>query len=242
MAPYAIKLRSRPPGRRRKSGRNLLLLVPAFALMGAISVGLVSLLQQWQSARCPAGTFLFGSGQVATALQAVPIFLGSIGISFFAVNRIAHSIPPVRDFFDRDARRQGEPGYAASQRGLLRFSLATLALAWAIGAAASLSQYCLSGDQVLYQRWPWSGLQQHSWHDIAGIETSCARSKNSWNGHFFLVMRDGSRFDLMAWPRALVRVYPEIRAALKDVDFSFDSRGVQPGCDVPYLALLTRQP
>ena len=227
---------------RKKGARNLLLLVPAFALMGAISVGVVWLLQRFQSARCPEGTFLFGSGQVATAFQTIPIFMGSIGISFLAVNWIAHSIAPVRDFFDRDARQHAKPGYRASQQGLLSFSMITLALALAIGAGASLSQYCLADDQVLYQRWPWTGLQQHSWHDIAAIETSCSRSRSSWTGHYFLIMRDGSRFDLMAWPRALVRVYPEIRDALKDVDFSFDSRGVSPGCDVPYLAVLTRRP
>jgi len=227
---------------RRKSARNLLLVVPAFALMGAISVGLVWLLQQLQSARCPDRTFLSGSDQIATGLQTLPIFMGSIGISFVAVNWIAHAIPPVRDFFDRDARRHNERGYAASQRGLLKFSMVTLALALAIGAGASLSQYCLADDQLLYQRWPWTGLQRYSWHDIAAIETSCTRSKSSWSGHFFLTLRDGSRFDLMAWPRALVRVYPEITQALEDVDFSFDARGVSPGCDVPYLALLTRRP
>jgi hypothetical protein len=176
--------------------------------MGAISVGVVWLLQQLQSARCPEGTFLFGSGQVATALQTIPIFVGSIGIGFFAVNWIAHSIPPVRDFFDRDARRRNERGYAASQRGLLKFSMVTLALAWAIGAGASLSQYCLAGEQVLYQRWPWTGLPSYSWQEIAAIETSCSRSRSSWTGHFFLILRDGSRFDLMAWPRAPVRAYP----------------------------------
>jgi len=227
---------------RKKSARNLLLLVPAFALMGAISVGVVWLLEHLQSARCPGGTFLVGSGQVATAFQTIPIFMGSIGISFLAVNGIAHSIAPVRNFFDRDARQHAEPGYRASQQGLLTFSLITLALGLAIGAGASLSQYCLADDQVLYQRWPWTGLQQHSWHDIAAIETSCSRSKSAWTGHYFLIMRDGSRFDLMAWPRALVRVYPEIARALKDVDFSFDSRRVRPGCDVPYLAVLTRRP
>jgi hypothetical protein len=227
---------------RKKSARNLLLLVPAFALMGAISVGVVWLLEQLQSARCPGGTFFVGSGQVATVFQTIPIFMGSIGISFLAVNWIAHSIAPVRDFFDRDARRHNQRGYAASQRGLLKISLIALALALAIGTGASLSQYCLADDQVLYQRWPWTGLQQHSWRDIAAIETSCSRSKSSWTGHYFLIMRDGSRFDLMAWPRAFVRVYPEVRDALKDVDFSFDSRRVRPGCDVLYLALLTGRP
>jgi hypothetical protein len=174
--------------------------------------------------------------------QTIPIFIGSIGIGFFAVNWIAHSIPPVRDFFDRDARRHGEPGYRASQRGLLTFSAVTLALALAISGGASLSQYCLLDDRVLYQPGPWTGMRNYSWHDVATIETSCARSKSSWNGHFFMVMRDGSRFDLMAWPRALVRVYPEITRALNGVDFAFDSSRVRPGCALPYLAVLTRRP
>jgi hypothetical protein len=234
--------RWQPLAGRKKSARNLFLVVPAFALMGAISVGLVWLLQQLQSARCPDRTFLSGSDQIATGLQTLPIFMGSIGISFLAVNWIAHSIPPVRAFFDSDARRTNERGYAASQRGLLKFSLIALALTLAIGTGASLSQYCLADNQLLYQRWPWTGLQHYSWHDIGAIETSCSRSKSSWTGHYFLIMRNGSRFDLMAWPRALVRVYPEIKDALKDVDFSFDSRRVRPGCDVPYLALLTRRP
>jgi hypothetical protein len=243
MAPYKISLRtSQLRARRKKSPWHLVLLVPAFALMGAISVGVVWLLEQLQSARCPDGTFFLGSGQVAMVFQTIPIFIGSIGISLLAANWIAHSIPPVRDFFDRDPRLHGERGYAASQRGLLKVSAVTLALALAIGVGASLSQYCLLDDQVLYQRWPWTGLRSYSWHDLEGIETSCFRSRSSWNGHFFLILRDGSRFDLLAWPRAFVRAYPELARALEDGDFSFDSRGVMPGCTVPYLALLTRRP
>jgi len=242
MAPYRLALWKSPSASRRKSARNLLLVLPAFAVIGAISVAVVWLLQRLQSARCPDGAFLVGSGQVATIFQTIPIFMGAIGISFFAVNWVAHSITPVSDFFDRDARQQGAPGYRASQRGLLTFSAVTLALALAISGGASLSQYCLLEDQVLYQPGPWTGMRPYSWSDVATIETSCTRSKSSWDGHFFLIMRDGSRFDLMAWPRALVRVYPEIARALKGVDFAFDSSGVRPGCDLPYLAVLTRRP
>src|SRR5215470_7807989 len=115
MAPSRLALwKSQPLASRRKSARNLLLVPPAFALIGAISVAVVWLFEQLQSARCPDGTFFFGSGQIAMALQTVPIFLGSIGISFLAVNWVAHSMPPVRDFFDRGARRHCEPGYRAS--------------------------------------------------------------------------------------------------------------------------------
>ena len=85
MAPYKLSLRTpQPPARRKKNPWHLVLLVPAFALMGVISVSVVWLLEQLQSARCPEGTFFLGSGQVAMAFQAIPIFLGSIGISFLA--------------------------------------------------------------------------------------------------------------------------------------------------------------
>ena len=105
MAPYRLALWKSPSASRRKSARNLLLVLPAFALIGGISVAAVWVLQHLQSARCPDGTFLVGSGQVATIFQTIPILMGSIGISFLAVNWVAHSIPPVRDFFDRDARQ-----------------------------------------------------------------------------------------------------------------------------------------
>jgi hypothetical protein len=227
---------------RVRNARNLLLVVPAFGLMGGITIGLVWLLQRLQEARCPEGTFLFGSGQFALIFQVIPIMLGSIGVGFLAVNWIAHSIPPVRRFFDRDARQHGERRYRATQRSMLKFSAITLGICLAISVAGSLSQYCLLSDQVLYQRWPWVGMQRYSWHDIRKIETSCTRGKGGWGGSFFLVMRDGSRFDLWTWPRAVVQVYPDIARSLKDVDFVFDSSGVRPGCNVPYLALLTHRP
>jgi hypothetical protein len=49
------------PKRRKKSLWNLLLVVPAFAVMGGISIGFVRLIQQFQSLRCPAETFLVGA-------------------------------------------------------------------------------------------------------------------------------------------------------------------------------------
>jgi len=65
---------------------DLLPTVPAFALMVGISAGAVRLIQQLQSWRCPAGTFLYASGQGATARQIIPIFLALIGFGFFAIN------------------------------------------------------------------------------------------------------------------------------------------------------------
>ena len=91
------------PTRQRKSLANLLLVAPAFGIMGMLSVGAVWLVQQVQSLRCPSATFLHGSGQVAMIVQVVPIILASMGFGLFAVNWLAHLIVPLRRFFDRDA-------------------------------------------------------------------------------------------------------------------------------------------
>lgn len=229
--------------RRRKSLWNLLLIVPALAFTGGIWAGLVRLIQQLQSARCPSGTFLFASSQIATIFQVVPIFFASMAFCFLAANWLTHLIGPVGNFFDRDAERHGEPDYRTTQRGVLIFSAAVLAIVLPISIAASLCQYCLLGDEILYQPWPWTGLRHYLWRDVAAIETACRPSRTgSWNVSFFLIMRDGTRIDIMARPRALVHAYPEIVRALQDVDFSFDPRGVRPGCHVPYIELLTRRP
>jgi hypothetical protein len=65
---------------------------------------------------------------------------------------------------------------------------------------------------------------------------------SGWNASFFLILRDGAKFDIMTWPRSTLRVYPEIASALKGVDFAFDTQGVRRGCDLPYRDLLLVRP
>jgi len=145
--------------------------------MAGISVGAVWLIQQLQSLRCPAGTFLYASGEGATALQFIPIFLASVGFGFLAINWLAHLVRPLRNFFDRDARHHREPGYHSGQRKLAKFAVIVLSMMLPISIAASFSQYCLSEREILYQRWPWTGLRRYLWQDVVAIETSCTHSK-----------------------------------------------------------------
>lgn len=228
---------------RRRSMADFLLLAPALAIMPLLTLGVLWLIQKLQSTRCPAETFLSGSGRAAMAVQAVPILLASIGFAFLAVNWFVHLAPPLRDFFDRDAQRHGAPGYRQSQRSIARFSLVVLSVMLPISAAASLSQYCLAPQDILYQPWPWTGLRHYSWQDVRKVETICTRGRRGgWNGSFSLILRDGSGFDIMGWPRSAVGAYPAIVSALEGVDFAFDAERVSPGCDAPYVDLLLRRP
>ena len=149
----------------------------------------------------------------------------------------------IRRYFDRNARKHAEASYRQSQRTMIKFSVVTLLVMLPISVAASFSQYCLTPREILYQPWPWTGLEHYSWKDVAMIETSCARGgRGGWNTSFFLIMKDNANFDLMVWPRSLDRAYPEIVYALSDVEFTFNSARVSPGCDVPFVHLLLRRP
>jgi hypothetical protein len=174
-------LKASPP-QRRKSVANLLLVAPAFVVMGLLSVSVIWLIQQLQSTRCPSETFLNGAGQVATIVQAVPIFLGSIGLALLSVNWLVH-LAPLKRSFDREARQHGEPGYERSQRSLAKFSFIVLAIMSPVIIAASFCQYCLTPGQILYQPWPWTGLRQYSWQDVHAVETVCTHGRRGgWNG------------------------------------------------------------
>jgi hypothetical protein len=232
-------------GRGRRAGRslaNLLLAIPAFGLTAIISVSAIWLIQQAQSARCPRDTFLAGSGQIATIFQIVPILLGSMPVSFLAINWFVHLLPASRDFFGRNARLHGEAGYSRAQASLAKLSLVVVAVALPISMASSSVQYCLTPHEILYQPWPLTGLRQYAWQDLATVETSCTRDRGGWHGSLFLIMRDGASFDVMAWPKSLSRIYPKLVAALKDVDFTFDGSRVDPRCDSPYRNLLVWRP
>jgi hypothetical protein len=75
--------------------------------------------------------------------------------------------------------------------------------------------------------------------------TACrySRGRNAgWRKQFILGMKDGATFDLMTWPAAAVRAYPEIAQALRGGDFSFDESGVALRCPQPYMGMLSHRP
>jgi hypothetical protein len=230
-------------GRRKKSLANLVLVIPAFVMMGCISFGLFWLTHEFQAFRCPSGTFLVGSGRIASILQIIPVLLTSMAPGFIIANWLAHVIRSARNFFDRDAELHGEPGYYKSQRGLLVASAVVLAIAMPISIGASISQFCLAPNGINYQPWLWSGLRHYNWNDVNGIETNCVRgSKGTWNASFILILRGGLRIDIMETPKRLGLAYPALSSALHPLQFSFDSSGVGFGCNMPYAYLLFQRP
>ena len=197
---------------------------------------------QFQAMRCPVGTFFWASNQVPTAVQIVPLFIPAIGVGFLAAHWIVGAIPGGRAFFNTK-RKPGADD--AEQRMLVNFTLGSLLLILPVSLSASLCQFCLQPHAITYQPYPWSGFRVYAWQDVSSVTTTCRYTggRNAgWRKQFILGMNDGATLDLMTWPAAAVRAYPEIAQALRGGDFSFDPSGVAPRCPQPYLDMLKKRP
>lgn len=212
----------------RKSNGALTFFVIAIFLLSA---GMAWLIRQMQSLNCPAGTFLSGSG--ATNGQIIAILLVWMGFALATASWLANIATvrnTVRNFVDPDAR---------NFRGMVNFLVMVLSLPLSFSAWASFSHYCLSARDILYQPYPWTSLQQYSWHDVTMIKNSCGYKKVGSYAHLFLTMSDGVSFTITGTP--LLREYPEMVHALQGVNFAF-SADISPDCPAYYAAMLTRRP
>jgi hypothetical protein len=83
---------------------NLLYFAAVIAVMAAISFAAIWLIEQLQSLRCPAGTFLVGAGDLAVMLQKIPIVFSSFGFGILTVEWLVHSAKRLQRF-QRDLMR-----------------------------------------------------------------------------------------------------------------------------------------
>jgi hypothetical protein len=217
----------------------LLFAALGLSLAGVAWFAMAWLMRRFQAMRCPDATFFWASNQIATALQVVPLAFPAIGAGFLIASSIRVGLDPIHPSATPSARR------AVEGRQMIKLSLIMLTLALPISFAASLCQFCLEPQGIVYQANPWSGFREHGWEDVASVTTTCGyRSgpRAGWTKQLIVAMRDGAAIDLMTWPAAALRAYPAIAQALHGQEFSFDASGVARQCPEPYHSMLTRRP
>jgi hypothetical protein len=153
------------PTSKRKSGLHPAVPI-SLSIVGIMLAGMACwllafwLVRQFQSARCPDNTFLSSSNEIANLFQGVPLLIPAFGVGFLVYHWLAPL--PIQ-----------APAYRAYQSMVSRWTLNLLVLALPISVAASLCQYCLRPDGILYQAYPWSGFREYPWGDVASVTTAC---------------------------------------------------------------------
>ena len=203
----------------------LLIIWAGLAIMAVGIFGGLWLIQHLQALRCPAGTFLAGSGYGATVVQVLSLFMVTVGAILIGATWLVQDLSP------------------RGRRGVTRVSLILMSLMLLLCVTASFSRYCLQPRGILIQAKPWTDAKQYVWNDVAAIETGCVRGKHGdWNGLFMLVMRDNVSVNIDVSPDSFLPAYPKMVRALDGVAFAFKPDRVDPRCGLPYVNMLTRRP
>jgi len=205
----------------RRTLREIFDIIVGALFVSSMSIGGPLLLGKLH---CPTGTFLHGSGTGAFLAQFAPLLLASGGFSALTSSRV---------------RRTMSPYY---QRIFLKYYLLVLMCMIPIAAVASFSGFCLQQQTILYRDKPWTSEKTYSWQEITEIDTFCTLGSKGWGGGFVIDLRDGTTINLAGWTTSFIAVYPDIVKALEGHKFAFNSTGVAPGCNVPYLRLLVQPP
>jgi hypothetical protein len=212
--------------RRRRDDQSRLLLAASIVAAVAFCFAAKSAIGLLQAARCPAGTFLWGSTPWSLAFQLIPLFAVGGGLGWLTIRRVAHVMAMRRRPVAPAVAQRAEARHLRSQSLPARITTIMAVVALPLVGAASLSQFCLAGTAVAYQPRPWMSLERYSWDDVAAITASCRRSRGGCNPSYVITLRDGKSFDIMTWPRAALKVYSQMSDALRGRSFTFDSSAV----------------
>ena len=234
---------SRASASEKRRLRSVSLAIVGLTFAGGAWLAMAWLMQRFQAQRCPGNTFFWASNQIPTALQIVPLCFPALGLGFLAANRLFAVLParPGRSFRSKAPGANG----AREQGQMIKATSILLLVTLPVSFAASLCQFCLEPQGILYQATPWSGLRYYGWDDVSSVTATCRYDSGryaGWRKQYLLTLRDGSALDLMTWPGAAVRAFSAVAGALRGQGLSYDATGVAPGCPQPFLGMFVRRP
>lgn len=115
-------MRAVDSGRPKKSPAHLILLPFAFGIMGACCYALVVLACGLAALSSNEVHGFSSYSEPAKSLIVTSLLLASLPVGFLTTNLLVWSIPPLRSYFEREARGRPDGSFSASMRGLLKFA------------------------------------------------------------------------------------------------------------------------
>lgn len=215
---------------RRKSKWNLLLI--PFAVGGtALSwYGLVEPLLGFRSRFFPTEAFLTNGTWLGNIVLYVAPFFPSICAGLLVANFALWIIPPARRALDAEARGVAGTDFKSSNLALAKGLVLTSVLMLPIAAVGATSYFYLTPRVITYHTSLFSEERHYAWSDLSAVEASCWYSRNSRNLSYALLMRDGTRIEILESGRDFLEAYPTLSMALNGQSYSF-SHYFEPRCD-----------
>jgi hypothetical protein len=225
---YIAEMRARAT--RRKSKWNLLLIPFAIAGLALSWYGLVEPLQRFRSRFFPIDAFLMNGTRLGNIVLYVAPFFPSICIGILIANLAVWIIPPARRTLNEEARGDASAAFKSSNLAVAKLLVLTSILTLPIAAVGATSYFYLTSRGITYRTSLLSEERHYGWSDLSAIETACWYSRNSRDLSYALLMRDGTRIEILESGRDFLKAYPELTSALNGRSYSF-RHDFEPRCD-----------
>jgi hypothetical protein len=225
---YIAGMRSRAT--RRKSKWNLLLI--AFAVAGtALSwYGLVKPLLSLRSRFFPNDAFLMNGTRLGNIVLYVAPFFPSICVGILVANFAVWIIPPARRALNEEARGDAGTDFKSSNLAVAKLLVFISILTLPIAAVGATSYFYLTSLGVSYRTSLLSEARHYAWSNLSAVEAACWYSRNSRDLSYALLMRDGTRIEILESGRDFLKAYPMLSSALNGRSYRF-THDFEPRCN-----------
>jgi hypothetical protein len=225
---YIAGMRARAT--RRKSKWNLLLI--AFAIAGsALSwYGLVEPLLSLRARFFPNDAFLMNRTRLGNIVLYVAPFFPSICVGILVANFAVWIIPPARRALSEEARGDAGSDFKSSNLAVGKLLVLTSILMLPIAAVGATSYFYLTSRGVTYRTSLLTEERHYAWSNLSGVEAACWYSRNSRDLSYALLMRDGTRIEILESGRDFLKAYPKLLLALNGRSYSF-THDFEARCD-----------
>lgn len=225
---YIAGMRSRAT--RRKSKWNLLLFPFTISGIALSWYSLVEPLLGFRSRYFPIDAFLMNGTRLGNIALYVAPFFPSICVGVLVANFAVWMIPPARRALNEEARGVAGTDFKSSNLAVTKLLVLTSVLMLPIAATGATSYFYLTSRGIVYRTSMLSEERHYTWSELSSVEAACWYSRNSRQLSYALLMRDGTRIELLESGRDFLKAYPTLSSALIGRSYRF-SHDFDPRCD-----------
>ncbi len=139
-------------------------------------------------------------------------------------------IPPARRALNVEASGVAGTDFKSSNLIVAKLFVVTSIVMLPIAAMGATSYFCLTARGIIYRTSLFTEERHYAWSDLASVEAGCRYDRDSRDLSYALLMRDGTRIEILESGRDFLKAYPTLLAALSGRSYSF-SYSFEPRCD-----------
>jgi hypothetical protein len=146
----------------------------------------------------------------------------SVCVGILVANFSVWMFPPARQALNDEARGVAGADFKSSNLVIAKSLVLLLVLLLPVAALGATSYFYLTSRGITLSHLVMSGERHYAWSDVSAVAAACWYSRKSRELSYALLMRDGTRVEVLESGRDFSKAYPTLVSALKGRSYRFN--------------------